>query len=110
MRKARAPRNRNRIPGAGPKHHETRDTSLSPALYACLYIADFAAAALTRGRSNSRAAPAAVYSGTPPNCFIHAANQAARKNGVKPGMPLAEAKARFAAPLPAGQDHPPCPF
>ena len=66
-------------------------------LYACLYIPDFPVAALLRQERNRRGPPVAVYTGTAPNCFVYAANQVARAGGVEEGMPLAEAKARFAA-------------
>ena len=66
-------------------------------LYTCLYIPDFPVAALLRQERNRSIPPVAVYTGTAPNCFVYAANQVARAGGVKEGMPLAEAKARFAA-------------
>ena len=66
-------------------------------LYTCLYIPDFPVAALLRQERNRRVPPVAVYTGTAPNCFVYAANQVARAGGVEEGMPLAEAKARFAA-------------
>ena len=66
-------------------------------LYACLYIPDFPAAVLLRNERNLRVPPVVVYTGTAPNCFVRAATQPARSAGVKEGMPLAEATARFAA-------------
>ena len=66
-------------------------------LYTCLYIPDFPVAALLRQERNRSIPPVAVYTGTAPNCFVYAANRVARAGGVKEGMPLAEAKARFAA-------------
>ena len=66
-------------------------------LYACLHIPDFPAAVLLRGERNLRVPPVVVYTGTAPNCFVRAATQPARSAGVKEGMPLAEATARFAA-------------
>ncbi len=64
-------------------------------LYACLLIPDFAAAVLLRGERNRRTPPVAVFTGTPPNCFVYAANEPARLGGVREGMPLAEAVARY---------------
>ena len=66
-------------------------------LYACLYIPDFPAAVLLRGERNLRVPPLVVYTGVAPNCFVYAATQPARSAGIKEGMPLAEATARFAA-------------
>ena len=66
-------------------------------LYACLHIPDFPAAVLLRNERNLRVPPVVVYTGTAPNCFVRAATQPARSAGVKEGMPLAEATARFAA-------------
>ena len=66
-------------------------------LYACLHIPDFPAAVLLRGERNLRVPAVVVYTGTAPNCFVYAATQPARSAGVKEGMPLAEATARFAA-------------
>ena len=66
-------------------------------LYACLHIPDFPAAVLLRGERNLRVPALVVYTGTAPNCFVYAATQPARSAGVKEGMPLAEATARFAA-------------
>ena len=66
-------------------------------LYTCLYIPDFPVAALLRQERNRSIPPVAVYTGMAPNCFVYAANRVARTSGVKEGMPLAEAKARFAA-------------
>ena len=66
-------------------------------LYTCLYIPDFPVAALLRQERNRSIPPVAVYTGMAPNCFVYAASRVARTSGVKEGMPLAEAKARFAA-------------
>ena len=66
-------------------------------LYACLYVPDFPAAVLLRGERNLRVPPVVVYTGTAPNCFVYAATQPTRSAGIKEGMPLAEAMARFAA-------------
>ncbi len=66
-------------------------------LYACLYVPDFPAAVLLRNERNLRVPPVVVYTGTAPNCFVYAATQPARSAGIKEGMPLAEATARFAA-------------
>jgi len=66
-------------------------------LFACLFVADFPAAVLLRGERNRCVPPLAVSAGKAPNRFVHAANRAARKGGVRAGMPLAEAQARFAA-------------
>ena len=66
-------------------------------LYACLYIPDFPAAVLLRGERNLRVPPLVVYTGAAPNCFVYAATQPARSAGIKEGMPLTEATARFAA-------------
>ncbi len=66
-------------------------------LYACLHIPDFPAAVLLRNERNLRVPPVVVYTGTAPNCFVYAATEPARSTGIKEGMPLAEATARFAA-------------
>ena len=66
-------------------------------LYTCLYVPDFPVAALLCHKRNRCIPPVAVYTGMVPNCFVYAANRVARTGGVKEGMPLAEAKARFAA-------------
>jgi protein ImuB len=59
-----------------------------------LYVADFPAAALTRGEAGSPAT--AVIEGAPPNQFVCSADEAARDAGVQLGMPLAAATARYA--------------
>ena len=64
-------------------------------LYACLLIPDFAVTVLLRGERNRRTPPVAVFTGSPPNCFVYAANEPARQGGVREGMPLAEAVARY---------------
>ena len=73
-------------------------------LHACLYVPDFPAAARLRGERNLCAPPTVVFTGKTPNCFVYAANEPARAGGIREGMPLAEAKARweafsFAAPV-----------
>jgi protein ImuB len=64
-------------------------------LYACLFVPDFAVAVLLRGERNRCTPPVAVFTGTPPNCFVYTANEPARQGGVREGMPLAEAVARY---------------
>jgi nucleotidyltransferase/DNA polymerase involved in DNA repair len=64
-------------------------------LHACLSIPDFAAAVLLRSERNRRTPPVAVFTGARPNCFIYAATEPARQGGVREGMPLAEAVARY---------------
>jgi nucleotidyltransferase/DNA polymerase involved in DNA repair len=64
-------------------------------LHACLLIPDFAAAVLLRGERNRRTPPVAVFTGAAPNCFVYAATEPARQGGVREGMPLAEAVARY---------------
>jgi nucleotidyltransferase/DNA polymerase involved in DNA repair len=64
-------------------------------LHACLWIPDFAAAVLLRGERNRRTPPVAVFTGAAPNCFVYAATEPARLGGVREGMPLAEAVARY---------------
>jgi nucleotidyltransferase/DNA polymerase involved in DNA repair len=64
-------------------------------LYACVLIPDFAVTVLLRGERNRRTLPVAVFTGAPPNCFVYAANEPARWGGVREGMPLAEAVARY---------------
>ena len=66
-------------------------------LYACLHIPNFPAAVLLRGERNLRTLPLTVSTGKPPNCFVYAANEAASAGGIREGMPLIEATARFAA-------------
>jgi nucleotidyltransferase/DNA polymerase involved in DNA repair len=64
-------------------------------LHTCLWIPDFAAAVLLRRERNRRTPPVAVFTGTAPNCFVYAATEPARQGGVREGMPLAEAVARY---------------
>jgi protein ImuB len=66
-------------------------------IYACLFVPDFPAAALQRQERRMPRSPLAVFTGKAPNCVVHAASAAARAAGIQEGMPLAEAKARFAA-------------
>ncbi|MDZ7639387.1 MAG: hypothetical protein U5J83_14225 [Bryobacterales bacterium] len=67
------------------------------AIYACLHIPDFAAAALQREERRLPHSPLAVFTGKAPHCVVHAASAAARAAGIREGMPLAEARTRFAA-------------
>lgn len=75
-------------------------------IYACLSIPDFAAASLQRAANSTRrvreeaALALAVYTGKAPHRMVVCANAAARSGGVQPGMPLAEASARFADRFP----------
>jgi protein ImuB len=64
-------------------------------LYGCLFIPDFPAAVLLRDERNRTLPAVAVVCGEPPNQFIFAVNQPARADGIQPGMPLAEARARY---------------
>ena len=66
-------------------------------LYACLHVPNFPAAVLLRGERNLRTPPLVVSTGKPPNCFVYAATEVARAGGIREGMPLTEATARFAA-------------
>ena len=66
-------------------------------IYACLYIPDFAAAALQRGERRLPRPPLVVFTGKAPNSVVHAASAAARAGGIRTGMTLAEARMRFAA-------------
>lgn len=63
------------------------------ALYAVLLVPDFPAATLLAGKAAAGAT--AVVSGEPPNQFVCSVNERARKRGVRDGMPLAEARARY---------------
>lgn len=63
------------------------------ALYAVLLVPDFPAAVLLADKPAP--GPTAIVSGKAPNHFICSANEAARKLGVRDGMPLAEARARY---------------
>ncbi len=62
-------------------------------LFASLRVADFAAAVLQR--DDRRRPPLAVIDGEAPNQFVYAMNEGARRGGVREGMPLAEARARY---------------
>lgn len=66
-------------------------------IYACLYIPNFPAAALQREELRMPRSPLLVFTGKAPNSVVHAASASARAAGLKPGMPLAEARTRFAA-------------
>jgi protein ImuB len=68
---------------------------MSTVLYGCLFIPDFHAAVLLRGERNRTPPAVAVVTGEPPNQFVYAVNQPARQGGIQPGMPLAEAQARY---------------
>ena len=70
-------------------------------LYASLYVPDFSVAVLQRG--NRRPDPTAVACGQPPNRFVHAADASVRQCGVRVGMALAAARARYAS---AGKSQP----
>lgn len=71
-------------------------------LYACLYVPDFAVAVLLRGERNLQTPPALVFTGAEPNQVVYSANTAARSAGIREGMPVAQAQARFAVAKPAG--------
>jgi protein ImuB len=68
---------------------------MSAILYGCLFIPDFHAAILLRGERNRTPPAVAAVTGEPPNQFVYAVNQPARQGGIQPGMPLAEAQARY---------------
>ena len=65
-------------------------------LYACLHVPNFPAAVLLRGERNLRTPPLVVSTGKPPNCFVYAATEAVQAGGIREGMSLTEAAARFA--------------
>ena len=69
-------------------------------LYAALHVPDFPVAVLQAGEKRPR--PTAVTCGEPPNRFVYAADVPVRKCGVREGMPLAAAQARYSA-VRAGQ-------
>jgi len=71
-------------------------------LYACLYIPDFAVAVRLRGERNLQTPSALVFTGAEPNQVVYSANAAARSAGIREGMPLAQAQARFAVAKPPG--------
>ena len=64
-------------------------------LYASLYVPDFPVAVLQRGERWPD--PTAVARGQAPNRFVYAADVGARRRGVRVGMALAVAQARYAA-------------
>ena len=68
-------------------------TVRGPDLYASLHVADFPVAVLRAGEK--RPQPAVVTCGEPPNRFVYAADAAARNCGVREGMALAAAEARY---------------
>ena len=70
-------------------------------LHAVLLIPDFPAATLLCGEREPGAA--VVISGAPPTQFVCALNEEARRNGVQEGMPLPEARVRFAVRQPEGK-------
>ena len=65
-------------------------------LYACLCVPDFPVAVKLRHRGHDPAPPALVFRGAVPNIFVDAANAPARSAGIQDGMPLAQARGRFA--------------
>ena len=73
----------------------SRANSRHARLYASLHVPDFPVAVLRRG--DRRPGPMAVACGESPNRFVYAADDAARKLGVREGMALATAQARHAA-------------
>ena len=73
----------------------SRADSPRTSLYASLYVPDFPVAVL--GRGGRRPQPTAVACGEPPDRFVYAADAAARKLGVREGMALAAAQARYGA-------------
>ena len=64
-------------------------------LYASLHVPDFPVAVLQTGGMCPR--PTAVACGEPPNRFVYAADTSAREFGVREGMALAAARARYMA-------------
>ena len=76
-------------------------------LYACLYVPDFAVAVVLpgrlRGERNLQTPPVVVFTGTEPNRIVYGANIPARSAGIREGMPLDQAQARFAVAKPAEQ-------
>ena len=69
-------------------------------LYASVHVPDFLVAVLQAGERGSRAT--VVTCGEPPNRFVYAADATARECGVREGMALAAAQARYSA-IRAGQ-------
>ena len=72
-------------------------------LYACVHVSDFPVAVWLRERWNRQAPPALVFSGTASNAFVHTANAAARKTGIRKGMTLGQAEGRFISSETAGR-------
>ena len=66
-------------------------------LHACLYVPDFPAAVRLRGERNLCAPPTVVFTGKAPNRLVYAVNEAGRGGGIREGMPLTEATARWEA-------------
>lgn len=62
--------------------------------FACVWVEALASAAAERCEPALRERPLAVVSGTPPSTRVVDANAAAREQGVRPGLPDAEAGAR----------------
>ncbi len=62
--------------------------------YACVLVRHFAAAAAERVEPGLRERPLAILTGAPPVTRVVEANAAAREQGVAPGMPESEARAR----------------
>lgn len=69
-------------------------------LYACLVVPDFPASVLLKDERNVQPPATAVVSGVAPHQTVFAANEPARRGGVREGMPLSAARARFARQLP----------
>lgn len=65
-------------------------------LYACLWVPDFPVAVKLRHRGRHPVPPALVFRGAVPNVFVDATNAPARSAGIQDGMPLAQARGRFA--------------
>ena len=81
---------------ARPSGRGTRGTSL----YASVHVPDFPVVVLQAGERRSR--PTVVTCGEPPNRFVYAADAPARECGVREGMALAAAQARYST-VGAGQ-------
>ncbi len=69
--------------------------SRGASLYASVHVPDFPVAVLQAGERSPR--PTAVTCGEPPNRFVYAADAPARECGVRDGMALAAAQARYSA-------------
>ena len=63
-------------------------------LYASLYVPHFPVAVLQRGERRSQ--PTVVAHGKSPNRFVFSADASAKRRGVRDGMALAAAQARYA--------------